>query len=308
MPTLGQKLREERQRRSWTIEQLAEETRINRQYFEAIEKDDIGSLPGGFFYRSFVRQYARLLELPESAYAAELQRSLDEESSIARMQDSALPQRHIDVPPIPTGRVDTILETRRLAVRLGGLVLVLALCSGIYTFWVRWKSQQEEAARYSPPAVSTPVKKEEPQPVTPPPPTPAAVPAETTAAAAEPPKTEVVPKPVEEKPAPPSPAATGAVQVIVRATELTWVGVWQGDKVLFGEVLRAGETRGFGSPDRLRVRLGNAGGVELQWNGKPVTNIGPKGQVRTVEFRADGYSVVQPAPPAVPAKPEGQLP
>ena len=53
MPTLGQKLREERQRRGWTIDQLANETRINRQYFEAIEKDDIGSLPGGFFYCSF---------------------------------------------------------------------------------------------------------------------------------------------------------------------------------------------------------------------------------------------------------------
>jgi cytoskeleton protein RodZ len=302
MPTLGQKLREERQRRGWTIDQLANETRINRQYFEAIEKDDIGSLPGGFFYRSFVRQYARLLELPDSDYAAELQRSLDEESSIASMQESALPQRHIDVPPIPTGRIDTILETRRLAVRLGGLVLVLALCSGIYTFWVRWKTQQEDAARFNQPAITEPVKKVEQRPVTPaPPPT---APADT-AANAEPPKTEAPPQPAADKPAEPAPAATGAVQLIVRAKELTWVGVWQGEKVLFGNVLRAGETRGFGSPDRLRVRLGNAGGVELEWNGKPVTDIGPKGQVRTVDFRADGYSVVQPAPAAAPVKPDG---
>lgn len=305
MPTLGQKLREERQRRSWTIEQLAEETRINRQYFEAIEKDDIGSLPGGFFYRSFVRQYARLLELPESAYAAELQRSLDEESSIARLQDSALPQRHIDVPPIPTGRVDTILETRRLAVRLGGLVLVLALCSGIYTFWQRWKTQHDEMSRLNAPAATTaPAKQPEPPLVQAPPAPATTVQAQAPSPATEPPKTETVPPPVNEKPALPSPtAASGAVQVIVRATELTWVGVWQGEKILFGDVIRAGETRGFGSPDRLRVRLGNAGGVEMQWNGRPVAAVGPKGQVRTVEFRADGYSLVQPAPAA--AKPDG---
>jgi hypothetical protein len=86
---------------------------------------------------------------------------------------------------------------------------------------------------------------------------------------------------------------------------MAWVGVWRGQQVLFGDLLRAGETRGFGSEDKLRIRLGNAGGVEVEWNGRVLPPFGPRGQVRMIDFWADGYAPVEP-PPA--PKPEGAAP
>jgi hypothetical protein len=40
------------------------------------------------------------------------------------------------------------------------------------------------------------------------------------------------------------------------------------------------------------VRLGNAGGVEISANGKPIGPVGEKGQVKIVEFKGDGFRVV----------------
>ncbi|MGJ5818477.1 RodZ domain-containing protein [Paludibaculum fermentans] len=301
MPSLGQKLRQEREKRGLTIEQLSAQTRINVQYFQYIEADDTASLPGGFFYRSFVRQYARLMDLPESDYQGELDRSLAEDASQSVGRTTALPEKTIDVPPIPTGRFDTALEMRRWAWRLGILALVMALCSGVYTFWDRWRIQHEEdriAAAKAEQAAPKPAEKQ-PAPTQPAP----TVPAPQPQAPAEQP-----PAPIQASiiPAAPEVPASGAVRLIIRANEMTWVAVWQGDKQLFADVIRAGETRGFGSPNQLRIRLGNAGGVQLEWNGQAVDPVGPKGQVRTVEFRTDGYSVIQP-PPAPASKPDGQV-
>ncbi|WP_321470832.1 RodZ domain-containing protein [uncultured Paludibaculum sp.] len=298
MPSLGQKLRQEREKRGLSIEQLSAQTRINVQYFQYIEADDTASLPGGFFYRSFVRQYARLMELPESDYQATLDQSLADESAQSVGRATALPDRPIEVPPIPTGRFDAALELRRWAWRLGVLVLVIALCSGVYTFWERWGLQREEeriaAARVEPPAQKPAEKQQtapQPPPVAPVTPPPAEQPAPLQASIL--PQTAEIP-------------ASGAVRLIIRATEMTWVAVWQGDKQLFADVIRPGETRGFGSPNQLRIRLGNAGGVQMEWNGQAVDPVGPKGQVRTVVFRPDGYSVVQPPPPPTETKPDGQ--
>ncbi|HEY3441258.1 MAG TPA: RodZ domain-containing protein [Paludibaculum sp.] len=283
MATLGQRLREEREKRGLSIDDLAAQTRINSQYFLAIENDDVSGLPGGFFYRSFVRQYARLLDLPTVAYQAEIDRSLESDASISATQETVLPDRQINVPPIPTGRADVIVETRRWIIRLGALAMVIVVCSGVYTFWQRYQLQRAEAAKsvpHTPAPVAAPPQKA-PAPVVPTP---------------EPPTVEqaAVPAPVEPSPVTTPPA--GGVQLIVRATELSWIGVWQGERLLFGDVIPAGESRGFGAPDRLRVRFGNAGGVDVKWNGQTIPATGPRGQVRTVDFRTDGYTVILPLP------------
>ena len=55
--------------------------------------------------------------------------------------------------------------------------------------------------------------------------------------------------------------------------------------------------------DRVRQRLGNAGGVTITLNGKPVGPVGPKGQVRTVQFTSGGFEIVAVPKPAAPLDP-----
>ncbi len=270
MATLGERLRAEREKRGLTIEELAQRTRISARFFEAIERGDTASLPGGFFYRSFIRQYAQLLDLPEDAYRSEIERSLAEESQ----QPLSLPDRHIDVPPMPTAVRSRKEEALWWAARAGGLIGALALCTAAYIGWEKWKASQ------SAPAVAETAAPKAAEP----------------SASAVPPKGSVEPQTAQTSSLPPPPpvVSSGTVRVIVRASDLSWVGVWQGRKFLFGDLMRAGEVRGFGGDDVLRVKIGNAGGVTVEWNGQPLPPFGPRGQVRTVEFRSDRYEVIQP--------------
>ena len=47
--TLGEKLRQAREERGISISEVAEQTRISRQYLECIENNDYKILPGGIF-------------------------------------------------------------------------------------------------------------------------------------------------------------------------------------------------------------------------------------------------------------------
>lgn len=270
MATLGERLRAERERRGLTIEELARQTRISARFFEAIERGDLSSLPGGFFYRSFVRQYARMLGLPEDAYRSEIERSLAEESE----RPYSMPERRIDVPPLPAPGRSRKEEALWWAVRAGGLIAALAFCTAVYMGWEKWKASQHAA-------MEDPAGK------------PGA--AETVSPAGQPPAAAAPQAAKTPVPAAAPEIASGAVRVIVRASEPSWVGVWQGRKFLFGDLLREGEVRGFGADDMLRVKIGNAGGVAVEWNGQPLPPFGPRGQVRTVEFRRDRYEVIQPS-------------
>ena len=56
----------EQQSAGVTDKVVAEATRINARYIEALERDDVEQLPGVFFYKAFIRQYAKALELNEA--------------------------------------------------------------------------------------------------------------------------------------------------------------------------------------------------------------------------------------------------
>lgn len=307
MPTLGQTLKAEREKRGWTIADVAAQTRIQVQYFEAIERDDTGALPGGFFYRSFVRQYARLLEIPDSVYEGALESHLLDEQMAIAAQSTSLHERPLNVPPMPTGASDPAVETKRWLLRLGGLALVILLCSFVYTLSVNWRAwfgSLLPATAPEPPVAQAPVAAPKQTQ------TPEPAPAESQPAAQTPetaatqptdqPVTQPSPQPETQAPAPPAaaPSQSAAVSLLIKATDVAWIQVRDSGKVIFSNVIPIGETRSFTGSERLRVLFGNAGGVEVIYNGKPLPPPGPKGQVRTLEFTRNGFEVIV-KPPAL---------
>src|SRR5580698_1694259 len=89
MELMGDILRVERQRRSVQLEQVAAETKIGIQFLKAMEENRFEQLPGGLFTRSFLRQYARALELDEANVIAAFKEQFED-------QTQALP---IPLPP-----------------------------------------------------------------------------------------------------------------------------------------------------------------------------------------------------------------
>jgi len=68
-PSPGRYIREARQRRGISIEQMALETKIPRPSLEALEEDRFSALPGPVFVRGFFRCCARSLSLDPEAVA-----------------------------------------------------------------------------------------------------------------------------------------------------------------------------------------------------------------------------------------------
>jgi cytoskeleton protein RodZ len=63
MASLGQALRDEREARNISIEEIATTTKIGARYLEALEADRLDLMPGGFFVRGIIRTYAKAVGL-----------------------------------------------------------------------------------------------------------------------------------------------------------------------------------------------------------------------------------------------------
>jgi cytoskeletal protein RodZ len=48
-----------------TLDQISHTTKISKRFLQAIEDDDFDQLPGGIFNTSYIRQYARAIDLDE---------------------------------------------------------------------------------------------------------------------------------------------------------------------------------------------------------------------------------------------------
>ncbi|MCX8505900.1 MAG: DUF4115 domain-containing protein [Alphaproteobacteria bacterium] len=67
---LGNLLKQARETKALTIEDMANRLRIRKFYLEALEKNDFGSLPGIVYGIGFIRTYARALDLNENDLVA----------------------------------------------------------------------------------------------------------------------------------------------------------------------------------------------------------------------------------------------
>jgi cytoskeletal protein RodZ len=227
----------------------------------AIEDDDLKTLPGTFFYRSFVKQYAALLGVPEKEILPGIdQISKTEQEPVSPGQAVSSAVRQPD-PIVQASNRD--FTDRRLGVPVAVLGAVILACSGFYSWWNR------------PVQVQTPVRMQtNAQPSITPVPTPAV--------------TQVSAAPATD---------LGGVVLSLAATERTWLSITSGGKVIFSGILQPGETKTVSGLEAARMKVGNAGGIEIQWNGKPVGPIGTSGEVKTILFTPDNLEILEPTPP-----------
>ena len=300
MQTLGQQLRAERERQSLSIEDLAARTRIRPQLFQAIEADRPQDFPGRFFYRSFLRQYAGLLGLPETLVRPEIERSLADEQAEKAEREAANQDFKPDVSPLPTGRINVREEVRRWMIRLSGLLGVLILCSAVYFFWQRWGQRwfdeswraavtrpAQPAQKSAPPATQTaPVTNAAQVPA--PAPSAAATPLTPGETAAQPAGGQQPGVPVDS----PRPGVEAHRRIEIRASGLCWVGGWRDGKLFLSSTLHAGETRIVEGGGTVRLQFGNAGDVAITVDGVALQPIGAKGEPRTLEYRDGAYRLL----------------
>src|ERR1019366_7955747 len=311
MTLVGETLRRERLKRNLDLEEISRELKISTRFLQAIEKDQYDKLPGGIFAKSFVRQYARLLGLDEEAIAGEVQQALGSAPEVPQFAGKA---KAAGFAPIRVPKVEEWETGGYKRFRWSGwlsavvLVAVMLVCSAVYAWMQRPKSPvtaqtnspMQSGARSAP--ASAPVAAQ-PSPSTsvnappPPPVEPAATPAQVVEQRPAEPK----PAPAVARVAPPNPPAT--VHVEITADEAAWVLARSDGKYAFSASMDAHTTRTVEGVKDVTLRLGNAGGMTISLNGKPIGPAGPKGQVRTIQFTSGGFQIVPAKPPSAPLDP-----
>jgi len=103
MTELGLALKEEREKRNISLEEIASTTKIVPRYLEALENDRFDIMPGGFFIKGIIRTYARAIGLdPDEVLARYRAAGVFGESEAKRhsfLKPSAAPAAPVLPPP-----------------------------------------------------------------------------------------------------------------------------------------------------------------------------------------------------------------
>ena len=89
-----------------------------------------------------------------------------------------------------------------------------------------------------------------------------------------------------ETPAPTGTPISGLL-VETRITDRSWVQVWADGKSVLAQTLASETTRTFNADQSVRMRVGNAGGVDITVNGVHQGRLGSIGQVLDASWGRD---------------------
>lgn len=82
---IGEQLKAARQSKNLTLDDVQKMTKIQLRYLEAIENDNFSRLPGDFYVRAFIRQYALAVDIhPEELLGDQAPASISRTSSLSR--------------------------------------------------------------------------------------------------------------------------------------------------------------------------------------------------------------------------------
>jgi cytoskeleton protein RodZ len=267
----GDWLRRERTRRRLTLAQVAQATRIRERYLAAIENDSFDQLPHPVSTIGFIQIYARFLGLdPEPfvrAYKAQV--------------GGTLPAG-----VLPEAPGQTYVPRRTPSFVVPGLfaVLLVALVAYLYQQVAAYVSGASMALPTSSAGIALTIPT--PLPTVPPlPPTPTPAPPTPTPVPTAPPDT---PTPVQVATSTPVPSPTpqSGVRIDTEISGRVWLQVEADGKVVFSGILMPGDKRTWTASKSLMLWSGNAGNVQVTYNGKSLGALGPFGKVVKVTWTA----------------------
>jgi cytoskeleton protein RodZ len=292
MGAFGERLQREREMRGITLEEISESTKISSRSLRALEEEAFGKLPGGIFNKGFVRAYAHYL-------------GIDEDQAVADFVAASGGEKEQPLPDPPTPRAaDLERRAEGHANWRAFALLILLLAAGVGAAWkvgplaydlvseaVRTRLNPQPAPTSAPPSEAPASTQGGPVPA--PAPAPAATPrkppsraktvtvAGNIPAAALPAASEMVAAPARE-----TPASTFVVQI--RATQDAWVQIVADGKLQSEGVLVPPAEKRVRAAKEVVIKTGNAAGVEVSFNGRPLPPLGETNQMATVTLTAAG--------------------
>ena len=248
-------LREKREAKKLTLQEVAKETNINERYLKALEEGNPDVFPGEVYFKGFLRNYANFL-------------GLDSQELISHYEESGLMEQPLEFIK-PKIDVVTLLEKRRFdpfgqmrsrimsaiewlvrTRRIRSLYLILIILLSFFLIWWFFSYEGEEISR---------MNQQERAGLT----------------------GEVAP--LEKK----------GLLLEIEATDEVWLRVARDKQDQTREVLlRPGEHLGLEAEEQITIKAGNAGGLVLKLNGRQLPPLGRRGEVVTKTITARGIEQI----------------
>ena len=310
MGSFGERLRREREMRGISLDDIAESTKIGTRLLRALEEEQFELLPGGIFNKGFVRAYAKYLGLNEDEAVTEYLIAAGESSldprAIAEQNDSRIDRLGADTgnsraPGFPIIPVLILLIV--IAAGLGGW--------RIYRDRVQHGPAKAEAS--NPASGASPVQpgidangaagSNNPAQATAP--ESAAVAPDSRVADNSGSAAATSNSPVSTRAASggaTTPPAAGKIssptgepfEVTVRATDHAWVSIKSDGRIAVRGVIAPPDVKTVRATDQVVFWTGNAGAVEISFNGQRVALEGGPNTAGTLVFNSHGVMIPKP--------------
>ncbi|MBW2307954.1 MAG: helix-turn-helix domain-containing protein [Deltaproteobacteria bacterium] len=287
MERLGEFLKEAREARGLSIEDISRITRINLSMLRALEDSDLEMLPAHVIARGFIRSYCKVVGISDykalELYDGEVEPPDAEMVDRLRIRDS-----------------DRSMKWVFIGVIL--VVIILGIVLFVYSGWNRdaggKRSSSLSVSRkktVSDTQPSGPVVVEpgefsgdtSPEWVQ----TPVLVPPQEnefeTQGEGSPPSELHLPDISEFKEEKVKKGNKPEHVLVLEAKEITWVQREIDDGPPRDVTLHPGDKIVMRARNRISLYIGNAGGVNLTFNGKPINNLGPSGNVVYITLPAE---------------------
>lgn len=262
MENLGEFLRQQREGKNVSVEELATRTRIGVRFIKLIEENQFDQLPNPVSAKGFLRSYARCLGLEEGPVLNRFSQIVQpSESPAASGTEEKVPsyiqRKQPDRLPFPLWAALSVV---------GVIVLFLVLA------FLMPKSR--EATPPPPPEeiFSDEPIAPEPSPIPPPPEEGGATPSEAPPPAPAP---SSVPKPASPQREP----SSVPLVLLIEAVEPSWIHATIDGTEMKEALLQPSESVRWEAKERFLLTVGNAGGVRLFLDGRALGALGPSGKV-----------------------------
>ncbi|MGF7015365.1 RodZ domain-containing protein [Ornithinibacillus bavariensis] len=122
---IGSRLRDAREAKEISLDSLQETTKIQKRYLVAIEEENFSILPGKFYTKAFIREYAIAVGLDPNELMAEFSEEIPSPSEDTTTQYTRIHRSRKDNMPTKNSAIFSIVPTLFVIILIFGIIFVV---------------------------------------------------------------------------------------------------------------------------------------------------------------------------------------
>jgi transcriptional regulator with XRE-family HTH domain len=242
MEDVGAKLKQEREQKNITLEEIAQTTNIKKDYLIAIENNDFAQIPTFIHAKGFVRTYANFLGLDGLEYSKKINNLETKQDDFSAKTIVASNRSFFSWAKLKDELVEQFKRYKlHLGMMLGAVVLIFCL----YKITVKFISLFKGKAQQKTVQVQVPAVKLEKQ------------------------------LPVAKT----YPAIRDEIALDIQALEDVWITAVVDGEVVYDDIMVRGGEELWVAKNKVILKIGDAGKVSLSLNDNDLGKIGENGEV-----------------------------